>query len=127
MFRLLGLQFSWLERLPNRLYIFIVVHCSIMRNLKELTNEELIKTYKEHKCSLKSIEKDFGLGKNAAGRLFNKRNIDYNKIKEEEKVENLRNIINIRKYVNNVGIQFPLSRVIKKNFVVYLVPQLIII
>lgn len=40
-----------------------------MRNLKELTNEELIKTYKEHKCSLKSIEKDFGLGKNAAGRL----------------------------------------------------------
>lgn len=69
MFRLLGLQFSWLERLPNRLYIFIVVHCSIMRNLKELTNEELIKTYKEHKCSLKSIEKDFGLGKNAAGRL----------------------------------------------------------
>lgn len=32
-------------------------------NIKELTNKELIKLYKEHKCSLQAIEKDLGLTK----------------------------------------------------------------
>lgn len=116
MFRLLGLQFSWLERLPNRLYIFIVVHCNIMRNLKELTNEELIKTYKEHKCSLKSIEKDFGLGKNAAGRLFNKRNIDYNKIKEEEKSREFKEYNKHPKVCKQCGNPIPFESRNKKEF-----------
>lgn len=35
-------------------------------NIKELTNKELIKLYKEHKCSLQAIEKDLGLTKNQA-------------------------------------------------------------
>lgn len=52
-------------------------------NIKELTNKELIKLYKEHKCSLQAIEKDLGLTKNQAGRLFRARNIDYKSLKNQ--------------------------------------------
>lgn len=53
-------------------------------NIKELTNEELIQLFKENSLSMQAIEQKFGLGKNSVGRLFNKRGIDFRKIKEEE-------------------------------------------
>ena len=52
-------------------------------DIKSLTNEELIQLFKENECNLKRIESEFGLGKNAAGRLYIKRGIDYNNIKQE--------------------------------------------
>ena len=52
-------------------------------NIKNLTKEELIQLFKDKECNLKRIEADFGLGKNAAGRLLTKMGIDYNKIKSE--------------------------------------------
>lgn len=52
-------------------------------NIKTLTNDELIQLFREKECNLTQIEKDFNLGKNAAGRLYNKRGIDYKSIKEE--------------------------------------------
>lgn len=52
-------------------------------NIKNLTREELIQLFKDKECNLKRIEADFGLGKNAAGRLLTKMGIDYNKIKSE--------------------------------------------
>lgn len=54
-----------------------------MENVKEFSNEKLIEIYKECNYSLQKIEKTYGLGKNAASRLFKSRKIDYNKIKEE--------------------------------------------
>lgn len=52
-------------------------------DIKNLTNEELIQLFKENECNLKRIESKFGSGKNAAGRLYLKRGIDYNSIKNE--------------------------------------------
>lgn len=52
-------------------------------DIKNLTNEELIQLFKEKECSLKRIETEFNLGKNAASRLYTKRGIDYNSIKKE--------------------------------------------
>lgn len=52
-------------------------------NIKTLTNNELIQLFKEKECNLTQIERDFNLGKNAAGRLYNKRGIDYKSIKKE--------------------------------------------
>lgn len=52
-------------------------------NIKTLTNDELIQLFKEKECNLTQIERDFNLGKNAAGRLYNKRGIDYKSIKKE--------------------------------------------
>lgn len=52
-------------------------------DIKNLTNEELIQLFKENECNLKRIESKYNLGKNAAGRLYTKRDIDYNKIKQE--------------------------------------------
>ena len=52
-------------------------------DIKNFTNEELIQLFKEKECNLKRIESEFGLGKNAAGRLYTKRGIDYNSIKNE--------------------------------------------
>lgn len=53
-------------------------------NIKELTNEELIQLFKENSLSMQAIEHKYNLGKNSVGRLFNKRGIDFRKIKEEE-------------------------------------------
>ena len=53
-------------------------------NIKELTNEELIQLFKENSLSMQAIEQKYKLGKNSVGRLFNKRGIDFRKIKEEE-------------------------------------------
>ena len=52
-------------------------------DIKNLTNDELIQLFKEKECNLKRIESEFELGKNAAGRLYTKRGIDYNSIKKE--------------------------------------------
>ena len=53
-------------------------------NIKELTNEELIQLFKENSLSMQAIEQKYKLGKNSVGRLFNKRGINFRKIKEEE-------------------------------------------
>lgn len=52
-------------------------------DIKSLTNDQLIQLFKEKGCNLTQIEKDFNLGKNAAGRLYNKRGINYKLVKEE--------------------------------------------
>lgn len=52
-------------------------------DIKSLTNNQLIQLFKEKGCNLTQIEKDFNLGKNAAGRLYNKRGINYKLVKEE--------------------------------------------
>lgn len=52
-------------------------------DIKSLTNDQLIQLFKEKGCNLTQIEKDFNLGKNAAGRLYNKRGINCKLIKEE--------------------------------------------
>lgn len=54
-----------------------------MDNIFEYSNEQLIQLYKNSGCSLKQIERDFNLHKNRVSRLFKKRGIDYNKIKQE--------------------------------------------
>lgn len=53
-------------------------------DIKELTNDELIQLFKKNSLSMQAIEKKYNLGKNSVGRLFNKRGIDFRKIKEEE-------------------------------------------
>lgn len=52
--------------------------------IKELSNEKLIKLFKENNFSLQAIEHKYNLSKNSVGRLFNKRGINYKQIKEEE-------------------------------------------
>lgn len=52
-------------------------------DIKNLTNDELIQLFEEKECNLKRIESEFGLGKNAAGRLYTKRGIDYDRVKKE--------------------------------------------
>lgn len=73
-------------------------------NIKELTNKELIKLYKEYKCSLQAIEKDLGLTKNQAGRLFRARNIDYKSLKNQYLIDlemDYYNHPNVCKYCGN--------------------------
>ncbi len=52
-------------------------------NIKGLTNNELIQIYKDCNYSLRYVDKKYNLTNNTFRRLLQKRNIDYNKIKNE--------------------------------------------
>ena len=52
-------------------------------NLEQLSNEELIQLFKDYDYSLRKFDKSNNLSGNTLRRLFIKRNIDYNKIKNE--------------------------------------------
>ena len=52
-------------------------------NLEQLSNEELIQLFKDYDYSLRKFDKSNNLSGNTLRRLFIKRNIDYNKIKND--------------------------------------------
>ena len=52
-------------------------------NFKELTNNELIQIYKNCNYSLRYVDKKYNLTNNTFRRLLQKKNIDYNKIKND--------------------------------------------
>ena len=52
-------------------------------NLEQLSNDELIQLFKDYDYSLRKFDKSNNLSGNTLRRLFIKRNIDYNKIKNE--------------------------------------------
>lgn len=53
------------------------------QDLNNLTDEQLIQEYRNCNYSLKAVDKKYNKSGNTLLRLFRKRNIDYNKIKEE--------------------------------------------
>ena len=52
-------------------------------NLEQLSNDELIQLFKDYDYSLRKFDKSNNLSGNTLRRLFIKRNIDYNKIKND--------------------------------------------
>ena len=52
-------------------------------NLEQLSNDELIQLFRDYDYSLRKFDKSNNLSGNTLRRLFIKRNIDYNKIKNE--------------------------------------------
>ena len=52
-------------------------------NLEQLSNDELIQLFKDYDYSLRNFDKSNNLSGNTLRRLFIKRNIDYNKIKND--------------------------------------------
>ena len=53
------------------------------QDLNNLTDEQLIQEYRNCNYSLKAVDKKYNKSGNTLLRLFRKRNIDYNQIKEE--------------------------------------------
>ena len=72
-------------------------------NLEQLSNDELIQLFRDYDYSLRKFDKSNNLSGNTLRRLFIKRNIDYNKIKEEYLLQQKQLKDSIILYCENCG------------------------
>ena len=73
------------------------------QDLNNLTDEQLIQEYRNCNYSLKAVDKKYNKSGNTLLRLFRKRNIDYNKIKEEYLLQQKQLKDSIILYCENCG------------------------
>ena len=72
-------------------------------NLEQLSNDELIQLFKDYDYSLRKFDKSNNLSGNTLRRLFIKRNIDYNKIKNDYLLQQKQLKDSIILYCENCG------------------------